>query len=71
MSACIYHVMLFSSVKCYSPAERREIFLNQIKTGQILKEMHQKKGNTQKQLAKFLCVSNRGILRWEHGVSHS
>lgn len=43
--------------------------MDQQKTGKFLKELRNKKGITQEQLAERLEVSNRSISRWENGVT--
>ena len=43
--------------------------MNQVKTGQFLKDLRKEKGVTQEQLAEVLGVSNRSISRWENGVN--
>lgn len=40
-------------------------------TGQTIKNLREKKGLTQKQLADILSVSGKTVSKWETGVSHS
>ena len=41
--------------------------MNQIKTGEFLKQLRKEKGLTQEQLAEQFFVSNRTVSRWETG----
>lgn len=38
-------------------------------TGNTIKELREKKGYTQRQLAEILCVSDKTISKWETGGS--
>lgn len=41
--------------------------MNQVKTGEFLKQLRKEKGLTQEQLAEQFAVSNRSVSRWETG----
>lgn len=41
--------------------------MDQLKIGQLLKELRKEKGLTQEQLAEKFCVSSRTVSRWENG----
>ena len=45
--------------------------MNQIKIGELLKELRKEKGLTQEQLAERFHVSRRSVSRWETGVSQT
>lgn len=43
--------------------------MDQIKMGQMLRQLRKEKGVTQEQLAEILGVSSRSVSRWETGGS--
>ena len=43
--------------------------MDQIKTGQLIRQLRREKGLTQEQLAEQLGVSRRSVSRWETGGS--
>lgn len=45
--------------------------MNRYITGAVIKNLREKHGMTQAQLAEKLCVSDKTISKWETGVSHS
>lgn len=45
--------------------------MDQKKTGALIRVLRLEKGLTQQGLAELLGVSNRGVSKWERGVSHS
>lgn len=45
--------------------------MDQYITGTLIKELREKKGLTQTELANELAVSDKTVSKWETGVSHS
>lgn len=40
-------------------------------TGNTIRELRERKGYTQKQLAQLVCVSDKTVSKWETGVSQT
>lgn len=45
--------------------------MDQVKTGALIRELRQKHGMTQLELAEKINVSDKAVSKWERGVSHS
>ena len=45
--------------------------MNQYVTGAVIKELREKKGLTQAELAEKLYVSDKAVSKWESGVSQT
>ena len=45
--------------------------MDNMKTGQFIRDLRKEKGMTQKELADKLHITDRAVSKWERGVSHS
>lgn len=45
--------------------------MDNMKTGQLIRDLRKEKGMTQKELADKLHITDRAVSKWERGLSHS
>ena len=45
--------------------------MDNMKTGQLIRQLRKEKDMTQRELADKLHITDRAVSKWERGVSHS